>query len=262
MTTTYFAVPPAVVRFTSMVQGVELHVAPVPLKLCTTGAVPCTAPAAHAAVGRPLKDVAFKQNKSLSERISLAVSRTNEEGPATIAGSLYVVRGDIIRQVWMPPGLLTEDGFMRAMLITDLFKSQDNTDRIVREPAASQIYEAVTSPAGVIKHTRRLLVGARINACLYDKLWALPKDKHPGEYIRESIERDPQWLRTVVKERIANKGWWVMQPGLLTKRLRNLRYKSWPKRLLHLPIALLLFPFDAAVLISANNAVRRGEFRW
>jgi glycosyltransferase involved in cell wall biosynthesis len=219
-------------------------------------------PRAHAAVGRPLKDVAFKQHKSLVERISLAVSKTNEEGPATIAGSLYVVRGEVIRQVWMPPGLLTEDGFMRAMLITDLFKAQDNTDRIVREPAASQIYEAVTSPAGVIKHTRRLLVGARINACLYDKLWALPKDKHAGEYIRENIERDPHWLRSVVSERIAGKGWWVMQPGLLTKRLQNLRYKSWPKRLLHLPVALILFPFDAGVLISANNAVRRGEFRW
>lgn len=219
-------------------------------------------PNAHAAVGRPLKDVVFKQNKSLAERISVAVSKTSEEGPATIAGSLYVVRGEIIRQVWMPPGLLTEDGFMRAMLITDLFKAQDNTDRIVREHAASQIYEAVTSPTGVMKHTRRLLVGARINACLYDKLWALPKDKHAGEYIRENIERDPQWLRSVVKERIADKGWWVMQPGLLTKRFKNLRYKSWSKRLLHAPVALLLFPFDAAMLISANNAVRRGEFRW
>ncbi|HLP82770.1 MAG TPA: glycosyltransferase [Phycisphaerales bacterium] len=219
-------------------------------------------PNAHAAVGRPLKDVVFKQNKSLAERISVAVSKTSEEGPATIAGSLYVVRGDIIRQVWMPPGLLTEDGFMRAMLITDLFKAQDNTDRIVREHAASQIYEAVTSPTGVMKHTKRLLVGARINACLYDKLWALPKDKHAGEYIRENIERDPQWLRSVVKERITDKGWWVMQPGLLTKRFKNLRYKSWSKRLLHAPVALLLFPFDAAMLISANNAVRRGEFRW
>jgi glycosyltransferase involved in cell wall biosynthesis len=220
-------------------------------------------PEAYCAVGKPMKDVAFKKDKSLADRISLLASSTGEDGPATIAGSLYVIRGPIIRRIWMPVGLLTEDGFLRAMLITDFFTNKDgNTNRVVREPGASQIFEAVRSPRGVFKHSRRLLVGARINACIYDKLWALPKGEDAGSWSKRQTDANPRWLPDLVKERIAGKGSWVMQPGLLTKRLKGLAHKPLWKAALHLPIVLALLPFDFAVLWSANNAVRRGEFKW
>ncbi|HYF13592.1 MAG TPA: glycosyltransferase [Phycisphaerales bacterium] len=219
-------------------------------------------PEAHCAVGRPLKDAAFKEKKSLLDRLSLLASRSSADGPATIAGSMYVVRGPFIRRVWMPAGLLTEDGFIRAMIITDLFTRKDNPSRIVREERASQIFEAVRSPVGVFKHSKRLLVGARINACVYDKLWNLPAGEDAGSYCKRMQDADPDWLKNVVRERTGGRGWWVMQPGLLFKRLNALKYKPAVRAVLHAPVALAIFPFDLAVLIAANNAVRRGEFRW
>jgi glycosyltransferase involved in cell wall biosynthesis len=216
---------------------------------------------ASCAVGKPMKDVAFKPRKSWLDRLSLLASSASDAGPPAIAGSMYMVRGPVIREVWMPVGLLTEDGFVRAMLITDLFTKDQQYHRIVRDDRACQIFEAVRSPRGVFKHSKRLLVGARINACIYDKLWQQPPGE-AGSFARREAERDPQWLKSLVQESIAGKGWWVMQPGLLTKRIRFLKFKPWGRRLLHLPIALAMFPFDVAVLWAANSAVRRGDFRW
>ncbi len=226
-------------------------------------------PTAWCAVGRPLKDVAFKREKSVLDRVSLMASSSSATGPATIAGSMYLIRGEIVRRIWMPVGLLTEDGFLRAMLITEFFTNPNqNPDRVVREERASQIFEAVKSPSGVFKHARRLLVGARINACVYDKLWNLPKGpegqplEDAGAWSKRQHDNNPQWLQALVRERIGGKGWWVMQPGLILDRFHRVLKKPLPNKLAHLPVAAGLFPFDLAVLLSANRAVRRGEFRW
>lgn len=214
-------------------------------------------------VGRPLKDIAFKKDKSLLERASLLASSGTASGPATIAGSMYLIRGEIVRRIWMPVGLLTEDGFLRAMLVTEFFTNKtQNFGRIVREERASQIFEAVTSAKGVFKHAKRLLVGARINACIYDRLWNLPAGEEAGGWSLRQSKTNPNWLKELVKERIAGKGWWVMQPGLASDRIRRAMHKPGLKKLIHVPIAIVLWPYDIAVLLSANNAVRRGEFRW
>lgn len=220
-------------------------------------------PEAWCVVGRPLKDIAFKRNKSLVDRISLLGSASTATGPATIAGSMYLIRGEIVRRIWMPVGLLTEDGFLRAMLITEFFTNRsERPDRIVREERASQIFEAVKSPKGLFKHARRLLVGARINACTYDKLWHLPAGEDAGTWAKRQQDANPNWLKDLVRERISGNGWWVMQRGLLMDRFNRVLRKPMPKKLLHLPVAIAAFPFDLAVLLSANRAVRRGEFRW
>lgn len=221
-----------------------------------------TTPQAFCAVGKPLKDVALKPRKSLADRLSLWASGTTDAGPAAIAGSLYAIRGEVIRRIWMPAGLLTEDGYLRAMLVTEFFTKDQQYHRVVREDRASQVFEAVRSPAGVFRHSKRLLVGARVNAFLYDKLWALPKGTDAGTWVRDQQRQDPAFLRRVVEEGVRPKGWWVMQPGLLTKRIRWIKFQRWPMALLKLPVALALFPFDVAVLLAANRAVRKGELRW
>jgi hypothetical protein len=220
-------------------------------------------PEAWCVVGRPLKDIALKKDKSIVDRISLLGSASTATGPATIAGSMYLIRGAIVRRIWMPVGLLTEDGFLRAMLITEFFSNKtERPDRIVREERASQIFEAVKNPSGLFKHARRLLVGARINACVYDRLWNLPEGEDAGDWAERQQRANPNWLKELVRERIAGKGWWVMQRGLLMDRFHRVLRKPMPRKLAHLPVAIAAFPFDLAVLLSANRAVRRGEFRW
>lgn len=220
-------------------------------------------PEAWCVVGRPLKDIAFKKDKSLLERVSLLTSSGTSGGPATIAGSMYLIRGEVVRRIWMPVGLLTEDGFLRAMLVSEFFTNKEqNYGRIVREERASQIFEAVTSAKGVFKHAKRLLVGARINACIYDRLWNLPAGEDAGDWSKRQTEVNPNWLKELVRERIAGKGWWVMQPGLVTDRIRRAMKKPGVKKWIHVPIAIVIWPYDLAVLLAANNAVRRGEFRW
>ena len=223
------------------------------------------APRAHAAVGRPLKDIALKQHKSLADRVSLLGSSAGDQAHPAIAGSMYAVRGAVVRRIWMPRGLLVEDGFVRAMLITNFFTNPgyaNEYDRVTRAESAHQVFEAVRSPRGIFRHARRLLVGARINACIYDKLWHLPPGQDAGAWCRAMSDADPDWVRTLVNQKIATLGFWVMPRGLMFSRFANARAKHLLPALRSLALAALALPFDAAVLCSANAAVRRGEFRW
>ncbi len=222
-------------------------------------------PQAHAVVGRPMKDIALKKRKSLFDRISLLGSAANDQDHPAIAGSLYAVRGEIIRRIWMPRGLLVEDGFVRAMLITNFFTNSNYSaqyDRIVRADGAHQVFEAVRNPLGIFKHSRRLLVGVRINACIYDKLWHLPKGEDAGSWCQRRNEENPDWLRDLVREKIKSLGFWVMPDGLVFRRFRELREKPLARAIRSFFLAIFAFPFETAVLWSANRAVRRGEFRW
>jgi len=222
-------------------------------------------PDAYAVVGRPLKDIALKSRKSLFDRISLLGSAANDQQHPAIAGSLYAVRGEIIRRIWMPRGLLVEDGFVRAMLITNFFTNKDygaQYDRIVRVDDAHQVFEAVRSPVGIFKHSKRLLVGVRINACIYDQLWHLPEGEDAGSWAKRKNEENPDWLRQLVREKIKSLGFWVMPDGLVFRRFRELKGKSLVRAVRSFLLAVFAFPFETAVLWSANRAVRRGEFRW
>lgn len=222
-------------------------------------------PQAYAVVGRPLKDIALKERKSLFDRISLVGSAANEQQHAAIAGSLYAVRGEIIRRIWMPRGLLVEDGFVRSMLITNFFTNENYSaqyDRVVRAEGAHQVFEAVRSPRGIFKHSKRLLVGVRINACIYDKLWHLPRGEDAGAWCHARNEENPDWLRDLVHEKVRSLGFWVMPDGLVFRRFRELRDKPLARAVRSLFLAMFAFPFETAVLWAANRAVRRGEFRW
>ena len=65
------------------------------------------------------------------ERVSLFFSRMMKQGSTAVAGSLYCARGEKLRKITMPDGLPVEDGFLRAMLVTDLFTQKDNNKRIL-----------------------------------------------------------------------------------------------------------------------------------
>ena len=141
-------------------------------------------PAAVVAVDLPLKDIALKKKPSVRERLSVNASHLQVTGTPKIAGSLYFVRADALRSFWMPLGLLVEDGFVKAMLLTDSFRHPEIAEGIVRAPEATHYFKAVTGLKDWFSHERRLLNGTALNILLFSYIQQLIRD---GE--------DPNWGR-------------------------------------------------------------------
>lgn len=220
-------------------------------------------PEAYVAAGLAVKDIAFRKQQSVMDRLSLAGTTVKTAGrrPA-IAGGLYAARASVLRRIWLPPGLLVEDGFLKAMLVTDFFTVPSRPDRLVRPEGATLIFEACRGIRPVFKHSKRLAVGVCLNALIYDKIWNREPGTDAAEFVRRKMEEDPQWLQALMRERVKSAGWWVMPGSLLWKHFESLRKRGMAQKLKRLPVVIGATLFDGAVLWAANRAIKRGELRW
>lgn len=219
-------------------------------------------PGVHVAVDRPLKHFVRKSRPSLLERLSLRFSAERLERPAAIAGSFYCARADTLRQIWLPRGLPVEDGFIKAMVITDMFRAEPDQARIARAADASHYYEGLTSLRAIFRHEIRMVVGTTINCYLtwdFLKFATDPTGPGAGELIRRLTEHDPDWCAKYVRNEIRQRGLWVLPRGLVFHRLVRLGPLPLRRKIAKLPLALVGFLFDALVCVAANSVLRRGR---
>jgi glycosyltransferase involved in cell wall biosynthesis len=217
---------------------------------------------ADVVVDEPLKSIGRKPRKSFLERLSLRASQVRLSGPPGIAGSFYCARARLLRSIWMPIGLSGEDGFLRAMVVTNLFRSELDENRVVRALDASHYYVAETSIGGLIRHQTRMIIGTALNCFLtWDGLLFLTDPAGPGagELIRNLSAKDPDWYRKYLHNVIMNKGWWVLPRGILFGRFRRLKWLTGldkAKGALALCIGLI---FDLPVMLIANHKIKSGK---
>lgn len=221
-------------------------------------------PEAHACVDTILKDLAFKQTLTAREKMSLAASELNRSGPPKLAGSLYAARAAVLRSIWMPVGLLVEDGYLKAMLCTDGFTRPDTPSRLVRAEAAAHTFEAVTDLRTLFRHEVRLLVGSAINFILFEQLTDRVRTtgRHGGQLVGEWNAGDPGWFPALIDVRLKSRGWWLAPTGFIALPLRQLRNLPPGRALKRLPAALLRVGFNLAAAVAANGQLRRRRFRW
>lgn len=216
-------------------------------------------PSAHIATDTPLKHVLFKERKSWTDRVSLAVADMTRAAPAQITGQLYCARGAVIRRIHMPRGLLTEDGFIRHMVCTDLFTAPSDDRRVVRAPDASHVFESYTRVRDVFFNQRRQQVSHAIFLFLLDFLGERVGARDAGEIVRDENARDPDWFSAEVRRRVAAGGAWVMYPGAFSDRWKRWQGLPRGRRAGCLPAALVGTLMDAVVLVAANAKLRRGR---
>ncbi|MGF1589473.1 MAG: glycosyltransferase family 2 protein [Pleurocapsa sp.] len=209
---------------------------------------------------RPIKNVELKNNKSLLEKLSVAVSKSSNEGQLYICGQLYCARASVLRGIWMPPGLPVEDGFLTQMIISENFTLQNPTfdKRIVRITEASHIFEAYTNPWELINHEVRVVVGIVINIFLTNYFQERCNEKlTAGMLIANMNSENHFWLNDFVKNSIPKRSWWIIPISLVFRRYRSLKNHSLSKALLRIPIATLAFIVDLSVFIRANSKLHR-----
>ena len=211
------------------------------------------------ALDRPIKDVELKKDKNWLEKLSVAVSKSSNEGQLYICGQLYCGRAKPLRAMHLPVGLPVEDGFLTQMVISENFTLANPTfnKRIVRVNEASHIFEAYTNPLELINHEVRVVVGIVVNILLTNYLREQCRNgQTAGMLIARHNQEDSKWLDKLKSNCIA-KDKWSIPLSLVLRRYRSLKNHSRQKALLRIPIATLAFLVDLSVFVRANSTLHQ-----
>lgn len=214
---------------------------------------------AYVAVDESVKDLSESTHKTITERIILAASGTGYNTRTAIAGALYCVRFDVLKDIWMPIGLPGEDGFLRAMILTSNFSKDENLDRIIFVQGARHIFESERTLRGVFRHNVRLAIGTAVNVLLFTHIRTSADIKgRVGDYIRERNAADPHWINELIKTEIRRGKYFLLNKDFILKRVQGFCSLPLSQRLLRWPIFALAFVFDVALLVRASQLMRKG----
>jgi len=219
------------------------------------------------AAGDHLKDIEFKENKSLWDRISLATSRMTETCDAQFSGQLYCIKAAVARNMYLPKDLVAcEDGFLKTIACTYFLTRAPCDGRIVEAENASHIFQAYTSPADIIRNQKRQMIGQTIVHLLVDqhlKNWPLEQKLNFAETLQERESADPLWLKRLIGEHLRQtRYFWRLFPGILTYRFQLWWQTRGMKKLLYLPATLAGFVVSVISSWMAWRFLRRGYINY
>lgn len=211
-----------------------------------------------------LKDISFKHRQSLIDRLSLAATKLNQSGPAKLAGSLYCGRAPILRGIWMPIGLLVEDGFLKAMVLTQNFTKGEDLAALIQVQGAAHTFEAVTNPRSIFKHEVRLLVGTWMNIVLFEHLRHVVSSTETtaGALIQAWNKENSDWFPCILRTCGGNLEFLRFAYNVLSLPIRQAFRANLPHCLIKLPVALFRCAFTCAALVSATGLIRKRVYQW
>lgn len=216
-------------------------------------------PTADVSVDLPLKSFHKKDKKTIFESISAKFSGYKFDGPPGIAGSFYCARVAVLRNIWMPKGLSGEDGFLRAMVITNLFRSEIDFDRVVRARNAEHYYDPETKLKKILRHQLRLIIGTSLNCFLtWDALFFMtdPEGSGAGVLIKNNIDKDGDWYKKFIENSIQTRGFWVLPRGMIFSRFKKAKEKSGLNKAIYLFVVSALFVVEMPLYWVANRKIK------
>ncbi|WP_436397444.1 glycosyltransferase family 2 protein [Roseobacter sp. S98] len=173
----------------------------------------------------------------------------------SICGQLFMLRGQTARRIGLPAGLPVEDGFIRAMTLTELLSAPEDTDRIDGDPEIFHVYESIRSPLELIRHQIRIVVGTAVNAALFRRIRRDAPTEEAAHGMLMQAAEDPRWLRRILQEDLPVRPYGYVPFDLLTKRL-----KAGPRRGLRGRVVLALgLVLDLVAWLGASWRMWRGQ---
>ncbi len=186
-----------------------------------------------------------------------ALQKTGGDDDHALSGQLYAARASALRAVRMPLGLVVEDGFLRAMILTANFSGPETLSRIRRAPCVTHFYAPYESPGAIWRYERRQAAGTAINRFLYDefRLW-----RSAGIDINTEIRRrnaaDADWIEALIADRAGAGGAILVPKNYMLRRLR--RRGPWSlKRMAKTPLIAASVLFDTIIALDASRELRR-----
>ena len=207
---------------------------------------------------QPVKDiVARPEGLSALDRLIAAAGGGLDDWKTAICGQLYAMPAARARSLHLPIGLPVEDGFLRAMVLTDALTRTEDLGRIDGLDGLWHIYQSERGIGALIRHQTRIVIGSALNFAAFDSLRALPEEARRPALARAAA--DEGWLGDAARSRLPRWPFGYVPVHFLTKRLA--RARAQPARLLRprqLAVTLLGFGFDAIVYLLAQYRMARG----
>ena len=205
---------------------------------------------------QPVKDTVYAPfNLTAMDKIIASAAGGLDDWKTAICGQLYAMPAGRARGFHLPIGLPVEDGFLRAMVLTDTLTAPEDFSRIDGGDVF-HVYPSERDLAALIRHQVRIVIGSAINAASFAHLRRLPANQRAAELVRAAD--DERWLSRVIKAELP-RGYGYVPPHFLTKRvtraLARPRDLLRPKRLF---LTVLGAGFDLIVYAIAQYKMARG----
>jgi len=207
-------------------------------------------PGCVASSSQAVKDIAYRpENLSLKDKVIAAAGGTLYDWQKAIIGSFYVAEAAVVRSFHLPIGLPVEDGFVRAMIMTDVMRRPEDRRRIDGCDGIFHIYKSERSVKNLIKHQVRLVIGSAINKEIFGVVHA----SDDPQTLLASAARDDAWVDAVLQQKLPRRYGYVPHHAV-TKRLKRFRATPLKRK----PIILVGFVFDCVVYTIAQIKMSRG----
>jgi glycosyltransferase involved in cell wall biosynthesis len=209
----------------------------------------------------PRKAVADREHPTLRERLSLAGSDLTDGTEGRLNGMLYCMRAGVARTLHIPRDIALEDGFLKAAICTDLFRSPVDPSRVVSVRGAWHLYQPYLSLGDFLNNQKRQMIGQTTLHVAVEYLKTLPEPElaNLAETLRRSDASDPDWLSRLVRAHVArSRFFWRLFPGLLGFRWRRLGRMHGLRRVTHFPAAAVGFLVTLVSCWRASRFLRRG----
>lgn len=123
---------------------------------------------------------------------------------AKFCGQFYCARAHFLRDVALPIGLLSQDGFLRAMILTSGLTHPEDLQRIYDVPGAQHLHPAYSRLSSIFRYQKRQAIGTAIYLMIYAELETMPSDftKRMNEIRRRNAE-NPDWVAQLIANRSA-----------------------------------------------------------
>jgi glycosyltransferase involved in cell wall biosynthesis len=155
---------------------------------------------------QPVKDIALHA-KGLSglDKIIAAAGGGLDDWQTAICGQLYAMPAPAARRFHLPVGLPVEDGFLRAMVLTDALTGPEDFSRIDGALDVFHVYASERSIGALIKHQTRIVIGSSLNLAAFTALRKQPEMQRHAELAKAAA--DPAWLGAVARQGLPRALW-------------------------------------------------------
>lgn len=202
-----------------------------------------------------IKDLKLtKRQLTLVEKIISSSGASAEDYAHSICGQLYAAKKSAIENIFMPCGLPVEDGYLRAMILTNSFEEPEKFTKIESTSEIWHSYESISTIKELIQHQTRIVIGSAINSMIFE---IISSQKTPQDKINltQTFYVNELWLQGVLKQNLPKLPYGYVPFHFLVKRLQSTKLN----RISKIPKILIGFIFDCVVYINATIKMARGK---
>ena len=221
-------------------------------------------PEAVVCVDRPMKDIEISANRTLFQRVLVAATPKIDPNNVPLCGQLYCAYSEKLREITLPVELPIEDGFLRALLVTDGFTKPENANRIILDSTAAHRFVSVATMRELFKHEKWIVSSSIISMLLFERFWnECTADRSAMVFMKHWQEQDQEWLPHYIQQQVRRRRWRLLPQDWWIRRWSRLCMLPLTTKVRQLPMTAIAAILDMFIFIAAIRDVRCGRaFRY